>query len=181
MRLSHDPARATETTRCPPGPKHCGCGHPVDSASFLSGLGWWLGEDESAAVPGTQHADHRHTQLYPPLGPTTRGLNPAPKLASVGPAGAFLSLGLCGYSLCRARRPQFLTAHGGGGRVGRDIGFRPQVPFQLCHFAQDDREKPHKTDLAPHWGHSFSPAPTCLSCSLSALGMQLSGRGLSST
>lgn len=88
---------------------------------------------------GTPNSTH-------PWAPTTRGLNPAPKLASVGPAGAFLSLGLCGYSLCRARRPQFLTAHGGGGRVGRDIGFRPQVPFQLCHFAQDDREKPHKTE-----------------------------------
>lgn len=137
-------------------------------------------------MPGTQPADHRHTQLHPlgtslavlPPGPATRGLNPAPKLASAGPAGAFLSLGLPGYSLCRARRPQFLTAHGGGGRVGRDLGSRLQVPFQLCNFAQDDKETPTRlNDLVPHWGHSSSPAHTCLSCSLSALRMQLSGRG----
>lgn len=137
-------------------------------------------------MPGIQPADHRHTQLHPlgtslavlPPGPATSGLNPAPKLASAGPAGAFLSLGLPGYSLCRARGPQFLTAHGGGGRVGRDRGSRLQVPLQLCHFAQDDRETPTRlNDLAPHWGHSPSPAHTCLSCSLSGLGMQLSGRG----
>lgn len=42
----------------------------------------------------------------------------------------------------------------------RDLGSRPWVLFQLCHFPQENPTR--LKGLLPYWGHSFCPAPPAL-------------------